>query len=123
MTNELRKLLQTELSSIENLSSGIAKPDDMIKDDEIYYGYELTTSVSETNVEYEFNDLSITLTGRLVSRNKKLSEMDAMANNIAKVLKKLRFKYTIQDVTRYDTTNKMIINGRVNISEINYLLR
>ena len=45
MINELRKLLQTNLKAIEGLSSGRAKADDVIEEDEIYYGYELTYSV------------------------------------------------------------------------------
>ena len=46
-----------------------------------------------------------------------------MANSIAKVLKDLRFKYTIQDVTQYDKVNKLIINGRTSMNEVNGLLR
>ena len=43
MVNDLRKLLQSRLSEIEGLASGKAKPDDVREEDEIYYGYELTT--------------------------------------------------------------------------------
>ena len=123
MINDLRKLLQTKLQEIEGLNSGRAKPDNVIKENEIYYGYELTTTVDESNLEYEYNELSITLTGRLVSKNKSLSVMDDYANKIAKVLKALRFKYTIQDVTEFSDLNKMIINGRTSINEINNKLR
>lgn len=123
MINELRKLLQTNLTAIEGLSSGRAKADDVIEEDEIYYGYELTYSVDNSSLGYEYNEYSITLTGRLVSKNKSLAEMDAMANSIAEVLKELRFKYTIQDVTQYDKVNKLIINGRTSMNEVNGLLR
>lgn len=123
MINELRKLLQTNLTAIEGLSSGRAKADDVIEEDEIYYGYELTYSVDNSSLGYEYNEYSITLTGRLVSKNKSLAEMDAMANSIAEVLKDLRFKYTIQDVTQYDKVNKLIINGRTSMNEVNGLLR
>ena len=44
LVNDLRKLLQSKLNTISGLSSGRAKPDDVIEEDEIYYGYELTTS-------------------------------------------------------------------------------
>ena len=123
MVDNLRKLLQSELKAIEGLSSGKAKPDDVIEEDEIYYGYELTTSVTDYDMEYEFSEISITLTGRLVSKNKSLSIMDEYSQKIAEVLKKLRFKYTIQDVTQYDKINKMIINGRTSLNEVNNKLR
>ena len=123
MINDLRKLLQSELNSIEGLSSGKAKPDDVVEENEIYFGYELTTSVNDYGMEYEYSDLSIVLTGRLVSKNKSLSNMDEYSEKIAGILKKLRFKYTIQDVTQYDKINKMIINGRTSLNEINNKLR
>ena len=123
MVNDLRKLLQTRLNSIEGLSSGRAKADDVIEEDEIYYGYELTYSVEGSDQGYNYNEYNITLTGRLVSKNKSIAVMDAMANEIAKVLLDLRFKYTIQDVTQYDKINKLIINGRVNMNTIDYKLR
>jgi hypothetical protein len=123
MVNDLRKLLQRNLSTIEGLSSGRAKADDVIREDEIYYGYELTYSVNDSNLEYEYNDYSITLTGRLVSKNKTLSQMDNIANEIGRVLKSLNIKYTIQDVTQYDKINKIVINGRCTMNEINYKLR
>lgn len=123
MINDLRKLLQTKLSSIDGLSSGRAKADDVIKEDEIYYGYELTYTVENSDQGYDYNEYNISLTGRLVSKNKSIAIMDEMANKIAKVLLDLRFKYTIQDVTQYDKINKLIINGRTNMNTINYKLR
>ena len=123
MINDLRKLLQTRLSAIEGLSSGRAKADDVIEEDEIYYGYELTYSVEGSDQGYNYNEYNITLTGRLVSKNKSIAVMDDIANKIAKVLLDLRFKYTIQDVTQYDKINKLIINGRVKMNTVNYKLR
>lgn len=123
MINDLRKTLQTELSTITGLSSGRAKADDVIEEDEIYYGYELTYTLNESDKDYTYDEYSITLTGRLVSKNKTLATMDAMADEIAKVLKSLNIKYTIQDVTQYDKINKLIINGRCSMNTINYELR
>ena len=123
MVNDLRKLLQSRLSEIKGLSSGKAKPDDVIEEDEIYYGYELTTSAEDYGLEYQFTEMSITLTGRLVSKNKSVAVMDSYANQIAEVLKSLRFRYTIQDVTEYDKINKLIINGHTSLNEVNNYLR
>ena len=123
LVNDLRKLLQSKLNTISGLSSGRAKPDDVIEEDEIYYGYELTTSAENYGLEYQYSELSITLTGRLVSKNKSLATMDSYANQIAEVLKELRFRYTIQDVTEYDKINKVIINGHTSLNEVNNYLR
>lgn len=123
MVNDLRKLLQSRLSEIEGLASGKAKPDDVIEEYEIYYGYELTTSAENYGLEYQFSEISITLTGRLVSKNKSLATMDSYANQIAQVLKDLRFRYTIQDVTEYNKINKVLINGHTSLNEINNYLR
>ena len=123
MINDLRKTLQSRLRSIEGLSSGRPKPDDVIEEDEIYYGYELTYRVNSTDLGYQYNDYSIVLTGRLVSKNKTISVMDTMAQEIARVLHDLRIKYTIQDVTEYDNINKLIINGTTSMDEVNYNLR
>ena len=70
-----------------------------------------------------FSEISITLTGRLVSKNKSVAVMDSYANQIAEVLKSLRFRYTIQDVTEYDKINKLIINGHTSLNEVNNYLR
>ena len=123
MVNDLRKLLQSRLSKIEGLSSGKAKPDDVIEENEIYYDYELTTSAENYGLEYQYSEFSITLTGRLVSKNKSLAIMDSYANKIAQVLKDLRFRYTIQDVTEYNKINKVLINGHTSLNEINNYLR
>ena len=123
MINQLRTELQTRLNSIEGLSSGRAKADDVIEENEIYYGYELTYTNDGYDKGYDYEEYSITLTGRLVSKNKSIAIMDSMAQEIAKVLKDLRFKTTIQDVTQYDKINKLIINGRVKMNTINYKLR
>ena len=123
MINELKILLQSKLLEINGLSAGKAKPDDVIEEDEVYYGYELTTSAENYGLEYQFTEMSITLTGRLVSKNKSMSVMDGFASQIANVLKDLRFRYTIQDVTEYDNINKIIINGHTSLNEINNYLR
>jgi len=121
--DKLKTLLQSTLLQIDGLSAGKATTDDIIKEDEIYYGYELTSSAENYGLEYEFSEMSITLTGRLVSKNKSVATMDSYADQIAQALKSLRFRYTIQDVTEYDKINKILINGRVSLNEINNYLR
>lgn len=123
MINELKVILQENLSRITGLSSGSAKPDDVIQDDEVYYGYEITYQTSNSTLDYEFNNYNITITGRLVSKNKTLAEMDAFAMSIAEVLKSLRFKYTIQDVQIENTIRKKIINGFASMDESTYFIR
>lgn len=123
MINELKVILQEELSSIDGLSSGPAKPDDVIQTDEIYYGYELTYNMQSSTVDYEFSEYNITITGRLVAKDRKLSIMDDYATKIAGVLKRLRFRYTIQDVQIENTICKKIINGSARMNDATYYIR
>ena len=123
MINDLKTILQTRLSAIEGLSSGIAKPDEVIQEDEIYYGYEITYKSSNNSVDYSTTDYAITITGRLVSKNKSLSVMDDYSQAIANVLKDLRFDYTIQDVTSYEKKKKKIINGSASMNDATYFIR
>lgn len=123
MMNELKTILQDKLSHVEGLSSGVAKPDDLVEDNEIYYGYELTYKSSNNSVDYSTTDYDITITGRLVSKNKSLSIMDEYAQSIADILKELRFDYTMQDVIAYDNIKKKIINGSASMNDATYLIR
>lgn len=123
MVNDLKNTLQTKLSQIEGLTSGIARPDEVIQEDEIYYGYEITYKSSNDSLDYSTTDYSIVLTGRLVSKNKTLSEMDRISQEIANVLKSLRFNYTLQDVTSYDNIKKKIINGSASMNDATYFIR
>lgn len=123
MINELKVILQEQLSTITGLSSGSAKPDDVIQDGEVYYGYEITYSTSSSTLDYQFNNYNITITGRLVAKNKTLAVMDEYAMKIANVLKSLRFRFTIQDVQIEDTIRKKIINGSASMDESTYFIR
>lgn len=123
MINELKTILQEKLSEISGLSSGIAKPDDIIEDDEIYYGYEITYSSNPDSVDYSTNNYNITITGRLVAKNQTLATMDEYADKIRQVLQSLRFRTTIQDVTKYDNINKKIINGAASMNDATYFIR
>ena len=123
MIDQLKVLLQKELTEIEGLGSGVSKLDDVIENGEIYYGYEITYQMSSSTVDYSFSEFDISITGRLVGRNVNLSTMDEYSEKIAKVLKDFRFRYTIQDVIKEGEISKKIINGHSYMNESNYLLR
>ena len=76
MIEQLKIDLQTALSAIEGLGSGVSKLDDIVENNEIYYGYEVTYQMSNSTIDYSFSDYDITITGRLVGRNVNLSTMD-----------------------------------------------
>ena len=123
MIDQLKVLLQERLTEIEGLGSGVSKLDDVIENGEIYYGYELTYQMTSSTVDYSFSEFDISITGRLVGRNVNLSTMDEYSEKIAKVLKDMRFRYTIQDVIREGEISKKIINGHSYMNESTYLLR
>ncbi len=123
MIEQLKIDLQTALSAIEGLGSGVSKLDDIVENNEIYYGYEVTYQMSNSTIDYSFSDYDITITGRLVGRNVNLSTMDDYSEKIANVLKSFRFRYTIQDVIRDGEISKKIINGHASMNEATYQLR
>lgn len=123
MINELKKILQLKLHEITGLTSGPAKPDDIVQNDEIYYGYEITYRSKSNSVDYSTTDYDITITGRLVSKNKSMSVMDEYGESIANVLKDLRFNYVLQDITSYDNIKKKIINGSASMNDATYFIR
>lgn len=123
MVNELKNILESKFSEITGLTSGIAKPDDIVEDDEIYYGYELTYASHNSSVDYSTTDYSITITGRLVAKNKSLATMDNYAAQICNVLKNLRFNTTVQDVTKYNNICKKIINGSAQMDDATGFIR
>lgn len=123
MINELKRILQIELKKIDGLSSGKAKPDEIIENDEIYYGYEVTYASRPNSVDYSTTDYSITITGRLVGKNKSVATMDDYADQIGNVLRNLRFRTTIQDVTEYSNISKKIINGSASMNDATYFIR
>lgn len=123
MINELKVILQTKLHEITGLTSGPAKPDDIVQENEIYYGYELTYKSQTNSVDYSTTDYNITITGRLVSKDKSLSTMDEYGEAISNVLKDLRFNYTLQDVTSYDNIKKKIINGTASMNDATCFIR
>ena len=123
MIDQLKVLLQSKLSEIEGLGSGVSKLDDVIENGEIYYGYEITYQTSSSTVDYSFSNYNITITGRLVGRNINLATMDLYSQKIANVLRYFNFKYTIQDVIKEGEISKKIINGHASMDEATYFIR
>lgn len=123
MIEQLKVALQSAFSEIEGIGTGVSKLDDIIENHEVYYGYEITYQMTNSTIDYSFSDYNISITGRLVGRNVDLSTMDNYSQKIADVLKKFRFRYTIQDVTKDGEISKKIINGNCSMNEVNYLLR
>ena len=124
MINQLKTILQIKLLEIEGLSSGVAKPDDIIEDNEIYYGYEITYTNTSSTSDYAFDDYRIVITGRLVGKNKSLNEIDFYGEKIREALQSLRFKTTIQDTISYDETlKKKIINGNASMNTSTFDIR
>lgn len=123
MINELKRILQLKLKEIDGLSSGKAKPDEIIEDNQIYYGYEITYKSRKNSVDYSTTDYDITITGRLVGKNKSMATVDNFAYQIAEVLKELRFDTTVQDTIEFTNISKKIINGSASMCDATYFIR
>lgn len=120
--DDIRTLIQSYLLQITNIDCGVPQPDDLIEDNQTYFGYML----SETYLDGDFDrnySMQITLNGHLVRRNNDaentLQIMDIALSELLSVLKKLNFKYSYEDVNIDSNIRKIHITGFVRYNEIN----
>lgn len=120
--NDLRTLIQGKLSELQNVDCGIPCPDDMIEDEQTYFGY----SLSEDYIDGDFGknySMQVTINGHLVRRNNDAENtvqiIDEALENVLGVLKALNIKYTYEDVNIDRNIRKVHITGYVRYNEIN----
>lgn len=120
--DDIRTLIQSYLLQITNIDCGVPQPDDLIEDNQTYFGYML----SETYLDGDFDrnySMQITLNGHLVRRNNDaentLQIMDTALSELLSVLKQLNFKYSYEDVNIDSNIRKIHITGFVRYNEIN----
>lgn len=123
MINDFRKLIQAELNKIDGLTSSKIISDDAIQVGEYNYGYEVATSVMNSNVDYSNNNMVLNVTGYLTTKGEELSKFDEYTDSICQALANLHIKATTKDITTYDTTRKTLITGSVIYNSLDKLLR
>lgn len=124
MINNFRRLVQSKLNTIENLQSGEIVGDDLIEENVYYFGYRITTSGINYNLDYSNKKEIITLTGYLSTKNSTLSKFDEFTDSILNKLSELRILATATDISTLDTkVRKVMIVGSVNYDYLDGLLK
>lgn len=118
----IRNLIQAKLNEIEDVDSGVAIPDGMVKDGQTYFGYELQEIYLDSDLGNNYT-MELSLTGRIVRRTSKKENTVKIVDNaleeIKAKLKELNFKYTYNDITLDDNFKKTLVKANVKYNELN----
>lgn len=121
----IRNLIQAKLNEIEDVDSGVAIPDGMVKDGQTYFGYELQEIYLDSDLGNNYT-MELSLTGRIVRRTSKKENTVKIVDNaleeIKAKLKELNFKYTYNDITLDDNFKKTLVKANVKYNELNKTL-
>ena len=118
----MRTLIQNKLNELTDIESGEMIPDDIIEDNVIYFGYQLTKNY--INNDFDKNHTyRVNLTG-FISRRIQAEEnttqiVDEAAEDIVDKLEELNFKCNVEDVSIENNIRKLRITGYVDYNEIN----
>lgn len=118
----IRKIIQSKLNEIPDVSCGAPIPDGMIEEGTTYFGYELEEVHQGGDLDANYT-MEIHLTGRLVRQeNKEVNTLEIMDNALEEIkakLKSLNFKYSYRDVSFQDGIRKYQVNANVRYNQLN----
>ena len=97
LINPLRKMIQTKLTEIDGLESGIIVAQDMVEVGRYYFGYDLRTSLNNRDLSYDNEQYTISIIGYLSTKGGTQAKFDDYLDEICNKLGELRFRTTTQD--------------------------
>lgn len=97
LLNPLRKLIQSKLTEIDGLESGIIVSQDMVETGRYYFGYDLRTSLNHRDLSYDNEQYTVSIIGYLSTKGGTQKQFDDYLDAICKKLGELRFRPTTQD--------------------------
>ena len=95
--NSLRKIIQSKLTEIDGLESGIIVPHDMVETGRYYFGYDVRTSLNNNDLSYDNEQYTISVVGYLSTKGGTQAEFDKKLTMVCEKLIELRFRPTTQD--------------------------
>ena len=123
--DEIRKLIQSKLTEISDVNSGVPIPDGMVEEGKTYFGYELQENYRSSDFNKRYT-MQIDLTGRLVRKDNPgentLEIMDKALEEIKDKLKELNMKYSYNDISFQDGIRKILVKAYVRYNEQNNYL-
>ena len=123
LVNEFRTMIQTELTKIQGLEPGKIISDDVIQEGVYHFGYEVSTSVVMSSLDYSDDTMILNVTGYLTTKGGSLADFDNYTDQICTALSNLRIKASTRDITTYDQTRKTVITGSVYLNTLTKMLR
>ena len=97
LLNPLRKMIQSKLTEIEGLESGIIVPQNMVETGRYYFGYDIRTSLNRRDLSYDNEQYTVSLVGYLSTKGGTQKDFDDYLDAICEKLGELRFRPTTQD--------------------------
>ena len=97
LVNKLRQMIQSKLTEIEGLESGIIVAQDMVETGRYYFGYDVRTSLNKRDLSYDNEQYTVSIVGYLSTKGGTQKEFDDYLDAICEKLGELRFRPTTQD--------------------------
>ena len=97
LLNPLRKLIQSKLTEIEGLESGIIASQELVEKGKYYFRYDLRTSLNRRDLSYDNEQYTVSIIGYLSTKGGTQKEFDDYLDAICEKLGELRFRPTTQD--------------------------
>ena len=97
LVNKLRQMIQSKLTEIEGLESGIIVAQDMVETGRYYFGYDVRTSLNKRDLSYDNEQYTVSIIGYLSTKGGTQKQFDDYLDAICEKLGELRFRPTTQD--------------------------
>lgn len=97
LINNIRRLVQSKLTEIEGLESGIIVAQDLVEEGRYYFGYDVRTSLNHRDLSYDNEQYTISIIGYLSTKGGTQAEFDRYLDAICDKLGELRLRPTTQD--------------------------
>lgn len=97
LLNPLRKLIQSKLTEIDGLESGIIVSQELVEKGKYYFGYDLRTSLNSRDLSYDNEQYTVSIIGYLSTKGGTQKQFDDYLDAICEKLGELRFRPTTQD--------------------------
>ena len=97
LVNKLRQMIQSKLTEIEGLESGIIVAQDMVETGRYYFGYDVRTSLNKRDLSYDNEQYTVAIIGYLSTKGGTQKKFDNYLDAICEKLGELRFRPTTQD--------------------------
>ena len=97
LVNKLRQMIQSKLTEIKGLESGIIVAQDMVETGRYYFGYDVRTSLNKRDLSYDNEQYTVAIIGYVSTKGGTQKEFDDYLDAICEKLGELRFRPTTQD--------------------------